>query len=59
MQAIVTVDTYFYAEDGAVQVRYMPGDVVSDEMAETAVSGGWAEPKPEPPTEKPPPRKDG
>jgi hypothetical protein len=66
MQAIVTVDTYFYADNGAVQARYMPGDIVSDDMAETAIAGGWAEPKPEPASEKTPeppadkkPAKDG
>jgi hypothetical protein len=54
MQAIVTIDFYFRSQDDAVQARYLPGDVLSGDMAETAVSGGWAQLQPEPPPPPPP-----
>ena len=49
MKAVVTIDTYFSPDDGVTHARYLPGDGVDGDMAETAVSAGWAELAPDAP----------
>ena len=55
MKALVRVDFYFRSEDGDVHARFMPGDVLEGDMAETAVTGGWATPLPDKDPPPPPP----